>query len=177
MTELIDRDDISNFFHNLLDSITIPKYLFKKPAGFNENKYIIIGCLPISIHYNYAMLEPLGYERINNQYIKENEPPIPIKILSHGHLESHLMILSEANMESNMIIQYCAKVNINYHVRNISKGEPDNSKIYEGAELIKKALQGVSTSNYIIQYIGEELYPEGRYSWLNLSFQFLLIHS
>jgi hypothetical protein len=75
-------------------------------------------------------------------------------------------------------MQVC-HVNVNYHVKDITPGTPDNAKIKAGEALVMAILNKVTATSYMIDFEGQydEREPNQNEHFSNLKFKFLQINS
>ena len=79
------------------------------------------------------------------------------------------ILISDFNDED--VVQ-SSRVNVNFFVKDIGEGVQNISKLNAGADLIKKHLNEMSTTSFLISFVGEELIRDYKYHYLNLKFSF-----
>lgn len=76
------------------------------------------------------------------------------------------------------VMQFC-HVNVNYHVKDITPGMPDNAKIKAGEALVMSILKKVTSNSYMIDFEGQydEDEPDQKEHYSNLKFKFIQINN
>jgi len=76
------------------------------------------------------------------------------------------------------VMQKCY-VNVNYHVKDLANGTPDQTKLQSGAESVLNILSKVSTATYLIDFESQETFREEalKEHFSNLRFSFKNINT
>jgi hypothetical protein len=90
---------------------------------------------------------------------------------------SEYIVVNTLGVDSELM-QVC-HVNVNYHVKDITPGTPDNAKIKAGEALVMAILTKVTASSYMIDFEGQhdEREPNQNEHYSNLKFRFLQINN
>jgi hypothetical protein len=92
------------------------------------------------------------------------------------------IVINTLGVDAN-IMQKC-RVNVNYHVKDINAGVsigyvPDDYKLNIGINAVKAILEKISTTSYLIDFEGEEIFYEEVLNehYSNLKFSFKIINN
>lgn len=90
---------------------------------------------------------------------------------------SEYIVVNTLGIDADLM-QVC-HVNVNYHVKDITQGTPDNAKIKAGEALVMAILNKVTATSYMIDFEGQydEREPNQNEHLSNLKFKFLQINT
>lgn len=91
--------------------------------------------------------------------------------------DSEYIVLNALPINAD-VMQKCI-VNVNYHVKDIADGVPNLARLEAGAQSVLAILRKVSTTTYMIDFEGQELFQEQaqREHFTNLRFSYININT
>jgi len=72
--------------------------------------------------------------------------------------DTEYVVINALPIDAN-IMQKCY-VNVNYHVKDIGDGMPDQVKLQAGAQAVLSLIQKVTAATYLIDFEGQEIFKE-----------------